>query len=199
MVLNNKVRQSWENFLNPDVVRPCLIASSIYISAFEILEDSIVDRIHDFFWNGFNANGDIISPEYQSKVLSLNKSPVYASLEWLKDMKAVDQADIDAFEKIKKCRHILVHELHELITAKGFPGDFEENFKNMISLLRKIEIWWIMNVELPTNPDYDGQEVDEEGIIPGPLMSIRLLCDVALGTDEQSRFYYEQFKKLKKI
>ena len=52
-----------------------------------------------------------------------------------------------------------------------------------------------MNVELAINPDYERQEIDEAGIMPGPLMSLRILCDVALGSDEQSRFYFEQFKK----
>jgi hypothetical protein len=196
--MDKKIQKSWEYFLNPDVVRPSLINASIYIAAFEMLEDTIIGRIRDFFCNGFNQKGDIIDPEYQTKVLSLNKSPMYASLEWLKGMKAIKQSDMDTFEKIKKCRNNVAHELHEIIVGRGLPEDFNDNFRSMILLLHKIEVWWIVNVEVPTNPDYDGQEIDEDGIMTGALMSIRILCDVALGTDEQSRFYYEQFKKLNK-
>lgn len=193
--MDEKLRQSWESFLNPDVVRPHLIVTSVYIFAYEILKDSIIGRIRDFFCNGFNEKGDIIDPKYQTEVLSLNKSPVYASLEWLKGMTAIDQNDIATFDKIKKCRNTLVHDFSHLTATTGLPQGFENNFGDMVSLLRKIEVWWIMNVELAINPDYDGQEIDEAGIMPGPLMSLRVLCDVALGSDEQSRFYFEQFKK----
>jgi len=50
-VLDPKIRQSWEEFLNPEVMRPRLIAASIYIAGFEALKDSIVGRIREFFWN----------------------------------------------------------------------------------------------------------------------------------------------------
>lgn len=193
--MNNKVRKSWEDFLNPDVVRPHLIRTSIYIFAYEILRDSIVGRIRDFFCNGFNEKGDIIDPKYKTKVLGLNKSPVYASLEWLKSMNAINQNDIATFDKIKKCRNTIVHDFSRLTAATGLPQGFENNFGDMVSLLRKIEVWWIMNVELAINPDYDGQEIDEAGIMPGPLLSLRILCDVALGLDEQSRFYFERFRE----
>jgi len=56
-------------------------------------------------------------------------------------------------------------------------------------------MWRITNVEIPTNPDYDGQEIDEGGIIPGLVMNIQLLCDIALGDDEGSRYYYNEFRK----
>ena len=126
--MDEKIRQSWERFLNPDVVRPHLIATSVYIFAYEILKDSIIGRIRDFFCNGFNEKGDTIDPKYQTEVLSLNKSPVYASLEWLRRMKAIDQNDIATFYKIKKCRNTLVHDFFHLAAATGLPQDFENNF-----------------------------------------------------------------------
>ena len=193
--MDKQVQKSWENFLNPDVIRPRLIMTSVYIFAYEILRDSIIGRIRDFFCNGFNEKGDIIDPKYQTEVLNRNKSPVYASLEWLKGMNAVDQNDIEIFDKIKKCRNILAHDFSHLTSGSGLPMDFDDNFRKMVSLLRKIEVWWIVNVELAINPDYDGREIDENGIIPGPLMSLQILCDVALGSDEQSRFYFDRFEQ----
>ncbi len=113
-------------------------------------------------------------------------------------MKAIDQNDIEIFEKIKKCRNTLAHDFSHLTAGAGLPQDFDDNFRNTVSLLRKIEVWWIVNVELSVNPDYDGKEIDEDGIMPGPLVSLKILCDVALGSDEQSRFYFERFKEAKK-
>ncbi len=50
--MDQKIQKSWENFLNPDIVRPHLITTSIYIFAFQILKDSIIGRIRDFFVMG---------------------------------------------------------------------------------------------------------------------------------------------------
>lgn len=190
--MDAKVRRSWEEFLNPEVMRPRLIAASVYIAGFEVLKDSIVGRIRDFFSIGFDESGDKIDPEYQSNVLSRNKSPVYASLEWLKEMQAVTDGDVTAFERIKDCRNALAHRLFSALGSEGLPGDFNHCFMDMLALLRKIEVWWITNIEIP---DFDGSEVDENGIVPGPVMSMQLLMDIALGDADRSWFYYDEFRK----
>jgi hypothetical protein len=84
--MNGKTQISWETFLNPATLRPNLIAASVYITAFELLKTAIVDRIKTLYTHGFDQNGGHIDPEYGSEVLSKNRSHVYASLEWLKEM-----------------------------------------------------------------------------------------------------------------
>jgi len=193
--MDTKVQQAWEDFLNPDVIRPVLISASIYIAGFEALKDSIIGRIRDFFCHGFDESGDKIDPRYQSKVLSRNKSPVYASLEWLKEMNAIDDADIESFERIKSCRNDLAHRLFSIIGSEFTPPDFATRFQEMATLLRKIEVWWIKEVEIPTTPDFDGKEVTEDGIIPGRLIGFQMLCDIALGDEDRSHFYIEELRK----
>lgn len=80
----SKVQKLWEDFLNPEVLRSNLIIASLYIAAFEFLKSTIVDRIRSIYVIGFDQNGLRIDPEYQTAVLLKNRSPVYASLEWLK-------------------------------------------------------------------------------------------------------------------
>lgn len=194
--MDPKVKQSWEEFLNPDVTRPRLIAASLYIAAFEALKDSIVGRIRDFFWVGFDEEGDKTDPKYESDVLARNRSAVYASLDWLKEREAIDADDLPTFERVKRCRNKLAHELLSVVGSSGLPTDFDQCFTDMVALLRKVEVWWIVNVEVPTNPDFDGtEEIDEDGIVPGPIMSMQVLMDIALGDEERSRFYYEEFRK----
>jgi len=190
-----RLQKVWEEFLNPDVIRPRLIAASIYIACFEALKDAIVGRIRDLFLNGFDQTGDIIDPKYDSKVLSRNKSPVYASLEWLKESAAINDVDIRAFNRVKDCRNNIAHRLFTLLGSEGLPPDFENCFSDMVSLLHKIEVWWIKNFEIPINPEYDGRDVDEKEIVPGRIMSLQLLIDIALGDEAKSRLYYEEFRK----
>jgi len=196
--MDDRIRRSWEDFLNPNVMRPRLISASIYIAGFELLRDSIIGRIRSFFLNGFNEHGDIIDPKYESDVLSRNKSPLYASLDWLKEMHAIDDSDISTLEDIKKCRNHLAHQLYSVLGEQGLPSDFEQCFRDMVALLHKIELWWIVNVEITINPDFEGKEINETEILAGPVMGIQLLCDIALGSDERSRYYYEEFRKRSK-
>ncbi len=189
------ISRSWERFLDPDKARPCLIAASVYIAAFEALKDCVVNRIRDFFLTEFNGENEIVSPRYATDVLRRHKSPVCASLDWLKEHGAIDEADITTYDRVKSCRNVLAHELLAALGTHGLPPDYHANFSDMVALLRKIEVWWIMNVEIPTNPDYDGQEIDEEEVVPGSIMTLRILLDIAFGDEKTSRFYVEEFRK----
>ncbi len=193
--MDGNLQQSYEDFLNPALMRHRLLGASIYIAGFQALKDAIISRIREFFRTGFDDSGDKFDPKYRTDVLSRDKSPLYASLGWLKEMGAVDDPDIGAFDRIKTCRNILAHRLFETLGTEGMPPDFEKCFHEMVTLLRKVEVWWIVNVDIPTNPDFDGQEVDEKGIAPGRVLGLQLLCDLALGDEQKSRYYLEEFRK----
>lgn len=192
--IDPEVGRHWEEFLNPEIVRPRLIAASIYIAAFEALLDSVVGRIRDFFSNGFDESGDIVDPKYKAKVLSRKTSPVYASLDWLREMHAIDDGDIAIFERVKAFRNTLAHELLSLVSSRGLPPDYDERLGELARLLRKIDVWWIVNVEIPTDPDFGGREVDPDEVVPGSIMALHVLLEIALGDEERSRFYYDQFR-----
>ena len=66
-----------------------------------MLKESIVGRLRSFYVTGFNPEGDIVDEKYETQVLSRNKSPTYASLDWLLENEVIDTADIEAFERIK--------------------------------------------------------------------------------------------------
>lgn len=184
----------WEEFLNPELLRGKLISASIYIATFEFLVDSIVERIKSFFINGFDANGPLISPEYKTEVLSRNTSRIYALLSWLQEQNAIDSKDVQAFDKIKKYRNEVAHELPKIISGETGIA-FLEQFPVMVSLLKKIEVWWIVNLEIPINPDLADAEIDETGIVPGPVWTLQLMIDLALAEPEKANYYLNEFKK----
>ncbi len=86
----------------------------------------------------FDSDGVILNPEYKEAVLTRNRSPVYASLDWLREAGAITDADIRAFDRAKEYRNLLAHELTRLL-MEGLPQDFSERFKDMVMLLGKIE------------------------------------------------------------
>jgi hypothetical protein len=175
--------EHWARFLDPEVVRPSLFMATMFVTAFEILKNSIVDRIRDFYSIGWSEQGSTVSPEYENNVLSKNKSPVYASLSWLIDQQAISKSDLDTFEQLKKTRNLLAHQLFDVVTGQA-ESTHQEQFTTLVDLLRKIEVWWVVNVELAVNPDYDDQEIDEANIVPGAILSLQMLLHVASGGTE---------------
>jgi hypothetical protein len=190
--MDEKVRASWERALHPETLKSNIITASIFSMAFEMLKSSIVEKIESFFINGFDENGMIISPEYKKKVLSLNRSPLYASLKWLQDVGAIDGKDLEIFEHMKRCRNTLTHEMLAFASS-GVDFDVAAAFEEMVGLLRKIEIWWFENLEMAIDPEAYSDDLDLEHVIPGPVWSLQMLIDVALGPEEEARKYYDYF------
>jgi hypothetical protein len=81
--MKETTRLAWERFLNPDILRQNLILASLYIAYYEILKDSIIGRLKDFFAREWTKEGPMESETYKVKVLTRNKSSIYASLSWL--------------------------------------------------------------------------------------------------------------------
>jgi hypothetical protein len=192
---NQDTTDKWIAFLTPEVLRNRLISASIYLAAFELLKDSIIDHPRSFFASGFNINGPIARVRYQEEILTRNSSPLYASLAWLREFNAIDDNDLAVFEGLKNARNTIAHGMHQLASG-GAPSNHVAELPKLVALLRKIEVWWIMNVEIPTNPDFDeASELDEDGILPGPVMTLSLMVDVALGCEEQANQYLKAFRE----
>lgn len=115
-------------------------------------------------------------------MLDLNKSPLYASLQWLKNSEAIDESDIKIFDDLKKHRNLLVHELPELIFSGKLISSIDQ-FRKAIELLRKIETWWLINVEIPINPGFDGADVNPDEVLAGPVMMMQIMLEVLSGNE----------------
>lgn len=180
--------EQWEQLLTPAVIQEKLISASLYVTAFELLKESIIGRIRSFYMVGFDADGDVIDEKYKTAVLSRNKKLVYASLDWLSEHDVIDENDFQAFERIRKTRNLLAHELPSMVMG-GKDFQHVERFQELVALLRKIEVWWVVNMEIPVNPDFDGKEIDEEGIVPGPVLMLQMMLEVLSGNEELLKHY----------
>jgi hypothetical protein len=180
----------WKTFLNPDILKPSLIIYSIFITVFEILKQQVVERIKYLYVNGFVGDKLIINEKYNKEVLSRHKSALYASLDWHLEKGIISKEDIELFHELRKQRNKLAHEMTTVI-FEGNNDSIIVNLKKMINLLKKIELWWIVNVEIPTEPDINIDDVDIDQIIPGNIMMIELLLEIALNEGEEAKKYYD--------
>lgn len=183
--------KEWESFLTLQVLQERIISASLFLAAFETLKNNTVDKIKSFYSLGFDESGIIYDEEsYKARVLSKNKSPIYASLEWLLEFDAINKNDIENFTKLKNIRNSLAHQMPAVIMT-GNKFDHRENLSVIFQLLSKIDRWWVLNVEIPTNPDYDGQEIPESEVESGAVMMLQIMIDVAYGNDA----VLQEFKK----
>ncbi|WP_373974960.1 hypothetical protein NT239_15205 [Chitinibacter sp. SCUT-21] len=192
--MDAKVKMEWERFLNPESLKRNIITAAIFSMAFEMLKSSIVDKLRSFYVNGFDSEGVQVDDDYKSEVLSLNKSPIYASLYWLLERSAIDSNDIELFESAKKCRNNLTHEMLSYLSS-GVDVDVEGEFQKMVKLLRKINIWWFVNFEMAIDPDAYPNDLDIDTVVSGSEWSIQMMLDVALGSEDDAKQYYDHFTK----
>ncbi|OIR15600.1 hypothetical protein GALL_39230 [mine drainage metagenome] len=188
--------KSWEKFLHPETLRNNLIAISLFITAFEMFKDRVVEKPESFFTNGFKEDGLIVDEEYKTEVLALSKSKLYASLLWFKKLEVIDESDIVIFDSIRQHRNEVAHEPMEFLANSKRNFD-SAKFQDLITLLAKIEKWWLINFELSIDPDMlpEGANLDE--VLPGPIWSLQLMLDIAQGNEPEEGYYYKAFKQAK--
>jgi len=81
--------------------------------------------------------------------------------------------------------------LYEKQFEKGLIGD-------LVELYNKIEKWWFRFFELGVNPGLIGGGVDPEEVIPGSIITIRLMLEIVFGAEPTDGYYYNEFLKISK-
>lgn len=185
-------RRGWAKFLNPETLRDNLVAASIFLAAYEMLQASVIDRILSFFSKEFRDDKWITSEDYQTQCLALAKSPFQASLLWLKQMSVIDDDDIAQADSIRKHRNELAHDLPKFLST----ADSEVNVEllgGICDLVAKIDRWWIREVDMATDPDFNGHYIVDQDITSGNMLFIQMMLRIAIGED--SEVYWEEFRK----
>ncbi|MEZ4673909.1 MAG: hypothetical protein R2932_06650 [Caldilineaceae bacterium] len=187
--------------MNPESLKNNIIVAAVYISAFEMLKDSIINRLVSMYVNSYDVdNGKIVESidtvKYENEILSLNKrkSPVYASLEWLKQNNAITEDDVKKFDTMRECRNALAHELHKHI-LEGLNYDVPSLLAEIVALLDKIETWWIRHFDLAVWADANphGDDIIDDEIVPGPIR-LKMLIEISLAPENEAQRYYDMLK-----
>lgn len=166
----NKHFKDWEKFLNKEEVKSNLIRSSLYLFSYELLKNAIVDKIKDFYSMGFDENGYIYSEKYNEVIVHRRingKQNIFlSSLYWLEENGAITKDDITEIRAIREFRNTVAHKIDRILGDSDFNID-KNTEKKIFEFIRKIEVWWIKEVEILTNPDFDGKEIQDNDIISG--------------------------------
>ena len=191
---NDKFRQSWFKFLDPEELKSNLQTASLFITAWELLKDSIISYPRQFFSNTFKDGVWIPSQEYKTEVLSKHKKILIASYLWLMELNVINDNDIEIIKEIVDHRNDITHELPKYLS----DSEFEINislFRKIFELISKIDTWWIINVEVAINPDYDGEEINESDVLSGRMITLYLMLEIISGNDSYLQELRKKFNK----
>ena len=163
----SKQLKDWDKFLDSDGIKSNLIRASLYLFSYELLKNTIVDKVKEFYWQGWKNGKDIIGENYKIKVLNREidgKQNIFSSsLHWLEENGAISKDDIDEISAIREFRNTVAHQIDKIISDSEFSID-EEKERKIYEYIRKIEHWWIVEFEIDFDND---KEIDTDGIISG--------------------------------
>lgn len=195
MTSKREVVEGWAKFLNPLTLRANLLTASIFLTAYESLMQCIVDQLQGFYCTGFDPDGLTYSDSYRRNVLARHKEKLTASLLWFQESGAIDQADIDLVDRIRKHRNEIAHELWKFMATAKHNVDIKL-IEEMCGLVVKIDRWWIRNIELDVNPDFDHMDksaIPDDQIQSGRMIFLEMMIRIAAAEDDTTslKFYHE--------
>jgi hypothetical protein len=166
-----------------------------------MFKDGMIEKPRMLFANMESYNVDQgkivygVSDGYKKEVLSKSKYTDEATLLWFKESEAIDDSDIEKYHKIRRYRNELTHNMIEFLTLHN--REFDENILNdLIDLYSKVEKWWFKYFELSVQPEILPDGADPDEVIPGPMLTIRLMLEIALEAEPTKGFYYKEFIKM---
>jgi hypothetical protein len=152
-----------------------LILSSLFIMAFECLQDFVRGNFQDFFSDGYKTakDGTVIPIEgkkfgelkekYHEHYKALAKSLLNVSIErknlfqsacgWFHEMQAFSDEDIKLIILATQIRNDLAHELYKWLLDDNVPHIEIGMVRGLLNLYFKISNWWICNIEADIMPE----------------------------------------------
>ncbi|MDQ7903062.1 hypothetical protein RB614_00820 [Phytohabitans sp. ZYX-F-186] len=165
--------------LSPEAVTLTLTRAGCFLSAYELIKSEVVEKVHQFFWRGFQDGQHVYDEErYRQTVLFRSpKSKYRASCAWLVEMGALTAEQVATLEQIQEHRQEIAHELPKLLIDPTFDVR-ADLLVAAVEIVRKLGVFW-GSIEVDTSAEWDGKEVDYEGIKSGSYLLMDYLLVIA--------------------
>lgn len=190
-----EVNQQWKNFFDRDILRDSVNIIALYITMYELLEDTLISRPKDFFT--VLEYDERAKKQYEEHVLSLydksacpgiatKNKELIASLLWFKKMNAIDDDDIQVFTNLRTTRNEVTHQMLHAIAEGG--ERYLIQLMELYKLFCKIERWWILEMEIPIGDEIPpDKEIKEEDVMSGNMIILNVMIDI-LANDSNANY-----------
>ena len=108
---------------------------------------------------------------------------------------AIDKEDLDSIQKIRRHRNTIAHELPKFLGSINYEVD-RSLLKTTIEIIRKVDAWWIKEIEVPTNPDFNHMNYDEinwDEVLSGNMIMMNFLLCIYEGDDTFLNSFHNEF------
>ena len=195
-----KALEMIENVMTPENLQLTVSFTSLFVLVFECFKDMVIDRPKEFFCTEkieFKEDKIVYyeTEKYKYEVKSLAKKPFEASLRWFAKHGVITEFDVNRVLSIELHRHSFVHELYNVV-HNGVSNEDIQFLADLISIYKKIDSWWIYNVEIDWDDIEYPDNVKQDECISSSLIMIDMMINILLkGEGDSYREYFAQIKE----
>lgn len=201
LMMNNSQRKSLEmvgNIFVEEKLQATISFTSLFVLILEILKDNVIDCLLEFYSSDMDFKDNQIvyheNAEYKQKVKSLAKKPFHASLHWFVKQGVITDSEYDRLLEAEARRNDFVHELYNVVCAGVQEPDIQL-LADLMSIYKKIDSWWIYNIETDWDEIENPDSVKMEDCISCSLAMIDVMVRILLkGEGDTYRRCYMQIK-----
>jgi len=138
---------------------------SLYLTAWETLKSSILDRVHSFHTHEWRRDSEgnlkgTRDASYKDNVTKLYpKDDLHACALWLKQMGAFDDTHLACVKTARSHRNSIAHEIRDFIAGDTREVS-KESVESIYEVVKHLDSWWLAEVELETDPDATNEMVE---------------------------------------
>ena len=120
--------------------------------------------------------------KYNKEIRTLGKGSDDASLNWLKQMGAVSELDIDIYANLKTIRNEIIHKFYDTLYRPVEEND-KMSLNVLISLYNKVDKWFINNIYVPTDESMINVDYNENEVIGGQAFMLQIINSAIVNKD----------------
>ncbi|KXG86565.1 hypothetical protein [Agrobacterium bohemicum] len=159
-----------------------LRVAALFLVIYENLKELIEGKVKDFFTSEWEVvDGKLVGkPNSKYGELIKGKSVFRACSNFHLEIGAISVEDEQLIDRFSKYRNEVAHELYAILLDDNKDALDVELLFEINKIARKIDVWWILNVDMAVDPEFTEEDVDEAKITSGRQLFLDQLIRVAL-------------------
>ena len=191
---------NWCNILDEGILKYNVSFAAMFVLNYECLKEYVIGQIREFYSENIHFEDDKMvceeSLSYKREVRTLDKNIENASLKWFIKENVITHEEYERYQKIRQRRNDITHELLKNLN-KGFNEQDVKLFSALLDMYRKIDKWWINEIEIPISGNEIPDDYDMENVCGGQAIVLSIINNIVLGNEGAK--YKEVLESLLKV
>ena len=191
---------NWCNILDEGILKYNVSFAAMFVLNYECLKEYVIGQIREFYSENIHFEDDKMvceeSLSYKREVRTLDKNIENASLKWFIKENVITHEEYEIYQKIRQRRNDITHELLKNLN-KGFNEQDVKLFSALLDMYRKIDKWWINEIEIPISGNEIPDDYDMENVCGGQARVLSIINNIVLGNEGAK--YKEVLESLLKV